>query len=124
MIGRDPDMGRAVLQHAKYGLHDTAGRADLDAATVQMPWTRRVVLPEDLVGSVDKMNHHVPSVSQPRAQPAVRHLRTLDTPIHLVGRAKRSSIHAIAIYPVGNRVSQRDSYRDGSGLDTHCEHAR
>ncbi len=32
---------------------------------VEMSWSRRVVLPEDLVGAVDKMNDHVLSVTQP-----------------------------------------------------------
>ena len=64
VVGRDPDMGRAVLQHREHRLDDAAGRADLDAVAVQMSGPRRVVLPEDLVGPVDEMNDHAPSLAQ------------------------------------------------------------
>ena len=58
VIGRDAEMGRAVLQHREHRLDDAAGRADLDAVAVEMSRPRRVVLAEDLIRPVDEMNDH------------------------------------------------------------------
>src|SRR6185436_2581710 len=63
VVGCDPDMSCAVLQHREHGLDDIAGRTDLDAGAVEMSRPRRVVLPEDLVGPIDEMNNHVPSLA-------------------------------------------------------------
>src|SRR5258706_3523329 len=63
MVGRNAQMRCAVLEHREHRRDDRSGRADLDSAVVGMPGARREELPEELVGSVDEMNAHPPSLS-------------------------------------------------------------
>jgi hypothetical protein len=55
VIGRDPDVRGAVRDHAEYRSQDAANGGDLAAIRVERRW-ERMIMTEQLVGSVDEVN--------------------------------------------------------------------
>src|SRR6185312_382562 len=63
MIRRHSEMRRAIFEHAEHRLYYRARAADFDTGRVEMAGTRREVLAEELVGSVDEMHTHSGSLA-------------------------------------------------------------
>ena len=58
MIGRNPDVGCASLDHTEHGGEDAANRSDFPTILVA-GGGQRIVVPEQFVGAVDQMNMQV-----------------------------------------------------------------
>ncbi len=63
LVGRHAHVGGPALQHRQHRLHDRPGTADLHAARIPVAGPGGEMLAEELVGAVDEVHTHGPSLA-------------------------------------------------------------